>query len=123
MARVICPLFSQSASGPLGRRLTFQPTPGGQVVRASPRLRLDFAASPPTTAQTAQRAAYAAACAAWAALTPDQQTAYDDAAARLDWTGFNLYLSESLAPSPPVAGTIWDAGATTWDAGATLWDV
>lgn len=122
MAKVIAPLFSRSASGPLAGALTIQPLPTGHVIRAMPRLRLGFAASMPTPQQTAQRAAYAAACAAWQALTPEQQDAYDAPAERLGWTGFNLYVSEYLAAPAPVEGTIWDAGATTWDAGATVWD-
>lgn len=51
---------------------------------------------PPSPAQLARRARFAAAVAAWHALTPAERAAYNERASKRAIAGFNLYLSETM---------------------------
>lgn len=122
MARTNGPLFSESAAGPFARTITFQRRGGKVVARSLPTLTKPYTPPPPTSAQQAQRAAYAAAVSAWNALTPEARAQWKIDARPLNITGYNLFVRDYLTTPTPPAGTVWDGGATTWDGGATLWD-
>lgn len=117
MAKVSNPLMSMSAAGSIGSMLTYSTTTSSPVAK-----RMSAPAKRTSTAQQARRALYLDAVSSWNALTDIEKTAYSEAAAPLKITGYNMYLSQHIAP-PPSAGTIWDDGETTWDGGATLWDI
>jgi len=117
MAKVTNPLMSIAAAGSIGSMLTFSTTTSSQVAK-----RMSAPAKRTSTAQQARRALYLDAVSAWNALTDTEKTAYSEAAEPLKITGYNMYLSQHIAP-PPSVGTIWDDGETSWDGGATLWDI
>jgi hypothetical protein len=122
MAKVRNALFSQDASGRLGRHFLVSRPYGVQVVR---RIRLD-ALSPliktASAAQEARRILYAQACDEWQLLTPEEKASWQlDADAR-SITAFSAFVSTYLLAPPSPPGTIWDSGTTTWDGGTTLWD-
>jgi len=53
--------------------------------------------NPRTAEQQSQRAKLTAGVAAWQALTPEEQAAYDTNAAGLHMSGYNLFLREYLS--------------------------
>jgi hypothetical protein len=101
MAKITNPLFSHAASGPLARAVGYVAQQGGAIARALPQLRNRAPTNPPTTEQSTQRERYASAAAAWHALTPQQRGALNADAALLGLTGYNLWLRQQLAPTPP----------------------
>jgi hypothetical protein len=117
MAKVTNPLHSIDARGALARTLTFSHVTGSAVVKkfSEPAKRV-------TAAQQARRVIYLDAVTTWNALTATEKAAYSAQAEPLKITGYNLFLSQHIAPTPP-AGTLWDGGATSWDGGATSWDI
>ena len=118
VSKVKGPAFSLAAFGSIARRVNYTGREGAAVARAHPR-----ASRSSSAAQLARRALYAAGCAGWRALAPDEQLAQTAAARPLALTGFNLYMRTYLSVPPAPLGTQWDAGQTTWDSGDTTWDV
>lgn len=116
MAKTKGALFSQSASGAIGKKLIIGAHAGGQLVKCWHK-----PTGTPSDAQMAQRAMYRSAALAWASLSPAQKTAYGKKAATTGGTGYNQYLRENLKKNPSPAGTPWDGGTTKWDGGATIW--
>ncbi len=106
MAKVRGPLFSSDAAGGFGRSLLFRGGPGGSRVSRHPALSRKPSGGP-TAAQEAQRAAYAAAVAAWHALSPEERAEWAAQAAATGRlvTGYNLFLAAhmrgDIAPPPP----------------------
>ena len=120
MAKTKHALFSLAASGSLAGQLLFANQRGKQIARSMRGLRsaaVQRRTTPPSAAQMARRATYAAACAAWQALTTNQREAYRAAADAARITPFNLYLKTALRQT----GTAWDGGSSTWDNGASVW--
>lgn len=117
MAKIKNPLMSITAAGSIGSLLTYSTTTSSPVAK-----RMSAPAKRTSTAQQAQRNKYLEAIATWKALTDEEKAEYSARAERLKITGYNLYLSETIAPPTPT-GTLWDGGATRWDGGGTLWDI
>jgi hypothetical protein len=117
MAKITGPLFSLAAHGTLGNMLTFQSGPRGNVakIKSAP----SGAAS---SAQLAQRATYAAGCAAWLQLDPIEKASMTPTAHAVGLSVFSYFLSTYLNAPPAPAGAQWDGGASVWDAGASTWD-
>ena len=116
MAKITNPLHSLTASGSVAALITYRHTAARAIAH-----RLPAASKSATAAQLARRALYAAGCAAWQALTPEEKAAWAATGEVVNLSGFSLYIKTYLL-TPPAAGTIWDGGATTWDGGATTWD-
>lgn len=113
MAKLIGPLHSLHATGTLAHTITYTGSTGGaRAIRYK---------APTGTGTPARRALYAAGCAAWALLTPEQKTTWKITGAERRMSGFSTWMSAYLL-APPVSGTVWDGGLTTWDGGATVWD-
>lgn len=118
MAKIIAPLHSDTASGSIGKTLTFR----RDALRAVAHRKIKASTSR-TFQQAARRTAYTNGCAAWRALTPEERAQYNEDARAAMITGFNLWMRNWLnAWTPPQPGTVWDGGATTWDGGSTVWD-
>ena len=120
MAKTKHALFSLAASGSLAGQLLFANQRGKQIARSMRGMRsaaVQRRTTPPSAAQLNHRATYAAACAAWQALTIGQREAYRAAADTARLTPFNLYLKTALRP----AGIAWDGGTSSWDSGASVW--
>lgn len=91
MAKITSPLMSMTAAGTIGDRLTFR-TLNGQAVASKKNIPRPGASA----AQVVQRDAYAAACAAWQALSPAEQAAWVVLGDARQITGFNAFLSAEL---------------------------
>jgi len=109
--------MSITAAGSIGSLLTYSTTTSSPVAK-----RMSAPAKRTSAAQQAHRTIYLAAVQDWNTLTDAEKAEYSARAERLKITGYNLYLSQNIAPPPP-AGTTWDGGATSWDGGMTLWDI
>jgi len=93
---------SHSARGKLGLRVFQKTAPGrgnipGDRTRSLQNRAYVIPFDPATPAQLARRAAFAAAVAAWHALSPPERAEYDARAKRMAISGFNLYLREVLS--------------------------
>jgi hypothetical protein len=117
MAKIKNPLMSITAAGSIGSLLTYSTTTSSPVAK-----RMSAPAKRTSAAQQARRVIYLDAVTTWNALTATEKAAYSAQAEPLKITGYNLFLSQHIAPTPP-AGTLWDGGATSWDGGATSWDI
>ena len=113
MAKVTGALMSVSASGTIGKRITF--TQGKSGARA-----IAYAA-PKNTGAPAHKENYRAGCATWKLLSEEQQAAWRITGQNRTINGFNAFMSAWLHGQITPA-TAWDAGGTTWDNGHTTWD-
>jgi hypothetical protein len=96
MAKIKGGLFSLDAVGSIANLLSFQSgSSGGRVIR-KPRT--------PTNAPQANRDKYAAACVAWNLLTTEERSTWNNLAAPLKLTGFNLFVRDQMI-TPPVVRT------------------
>lgn len=120
MAKVTQPLFSQSASGNVARRLTFSAQRGATVARSMSHMASRATGHQPSAGQLAQRAAYRDAVAWWNALPPLDRAAYQPAADAARISVYAAAIGDRLR-NPPPAGIPWDGGTTVWDGGATIW--
>lgn len=91
MAKVLKPLFSDSASGTFARTIVYRTS--SVLARASGRPRPSHRAS---AAQLSQRADFLDGCVAWRALSQAQRDSWSAAAAP-GQTGFNAFLSAFLS--------------------------
>jgi len=91
MSKLKAPLLSFSASGTLGRALTFQETPAGARVISTP----DHVDTH-TPRQITQRLVFLEAIAHWASLSDAAQAVYRAEASRYHITGYNLCLRRFL---------------------------
>lgn len=114
--------MSLTATGTLARAIAYARRRTAQVASPLPSSRPGYTPPPPSAAQLAQRARYAAAIASWHAASPAERDAYAAAARARGITTYAQWLSAHMTAPPPAAGTIWDDGATTWDGGTTTWD-
>lgn len=88
MAKTEGQLFSLSASGTIGKVLTYQ---GRKGFRHTHKKALPT--NPRTPAQTADRLVFANAVAAWQALNPAQKQVYNDQSMQYgNIPGFNIYI-------------------------------
>lgn len=102
MARVHGPLFSLDAAGTLAGRMQFRHDRRGvHVYRAPDPATVNQ--RPPTTAQAAVRDAYREAADNWRGMADEERQEWTATAAALggQFTGWNLFLRESLASPPP----------------------
>lgn len=124
MAKINGPLMSHTATGALGKAVLFARPLGKQIARNLTTYSNRSATRQPlktSPKQTAQRAAYRAACDWWITLPAVERAAFQAAADAAGISLFSAAISARLRMPPPM-GTQWDAGTTTWDAGATTWD-
>ena len=104
MALLDRPIFGTSATGTLARALSFRKTvnppdlPGETVVSMGTVAKIPFMSCPPSPAQILQRARYAAAVAAWRALSGDAR-GYYNANKPANLSGFNFFLRFYFFPS------------------------
>lgn len=91
MAKVTAPLFSATASGTVGRKLTYRNTQQGAVVQ-----RPAIPSKPATFAQGAERTRFTAAMAAWAALGSTPRGEWQAAAAHWSMRADMLFTREYL---------------------------
>lgn len=96
MAKVNAPLLSFDAHGTLGKKLTYTKARGINYARAR-----NVPTGEPSPQQIERRAAYAAACQAWQALTPEEKEGWMIEAAPLGITGFNAFISYTLLNPAP----------------------
>ncbi|HEY6022155.1 MAG TPA: hypothetical protein VIY48_20490, partial [Candidatus Paceibacterota bacterium] len=97
MAKVTSPLHSLNAHGALGNTVIHTDTKHGHVAK-----RWAKPTGQPSANQTAQRAAYAAACSTWNTLSQQDKLAWNIIGQRTQISGFNAYLSANIgAPTPP----------------------
>ncbi len=90
MAKVINPLFSNSARGRVGG-LVFQTGIYGQFVRTHVPQRYK-----PTAAQLQQNYDFGVAADAWRLLSDEDKAILNIRAAVFNITGFNLYIKENI---------------------------
>lgn len=92
MAKVVAPLFSQTASGTIGQRLTFSSRKTGQQVRFQKKNRYTR-----SFAQNYQRLSFLFATRGWRLLSPVGKRAINYQARNLPMTGYNLYIKRRLS--------------------------
>ena len=109
MAKVSGPLFSSEASGVVAGQLVFGTWKGAGVVRRHTPQKASR-----TTAQAQSRNKMQSAVGAWQYLSSEEKQAYAARAALIGKTGYNLFISDSLA------GTIVDPFALCTDSGDQL---
>lgn len=97
MAKLDRPLFGENATGTLARALSFRKTvnppdePGDPAIWWGTVAKIPFISCPPSPGQTEQRKRYAAAVAAWRALSGDARGYYNtNKPANL--TGLNFFI-------------------------------
>lgn len=104
MALLDRPVFGTSATGTLARVLSFRKTvnppdlPGETAVSLGTVAKIPFMSCPPSPAQILQRARYAAAVAAWRALS-DEARAYWSLNKPAHLTGFNFFIQLHFSPN------------------------
>ena len=86
MAKLVRPLYGDSATGVFARVLTFRETAFYPSVAKRPSRKCE-----PSAAQSNQRALYLSACQAWNALTLGQQTQYNTIKPA-NLSGFNFFV-------------------------------
>ena len=96
MAKTVGPLFSQDAHGTIAEHLTFSKRKTCKQVRFQKK-QTDVI----TEDRTTHRTLFLEAVAAWNALNPTDQEAYNVNARPLRITGYNLFIKEYII-SPPV---------------------
>lgn len=91
MARVTGPLFSMSASGSIGKALTYATWKGKEYVREwfTP-------SNPQSTNQTNVRTALTLLIAYWHATAVGDKAIWDAAAEGMGMSGFNLYVKRGM---------------------------
>lgn len=92
MAKLTGPLFSNTASGSFGPRLTFSQRRSGQQVRFQ-RAQKDVI----TAGRTAQRALYILAVDAWDTLDDVIKNIFKSLAVGENFTGYNLFVKLHIA--------------------------
>lgn len=117
MAKITGPLFSQSATGSIAKRVTFRETARGTFAHKTPK-----ASTSATPGQIAQRANYQDAIVAWHALDGPTKQYWREIGIIMKMTGYNAFISDYLSALNVPAGIQWDSGATIWDSGSTIWD-
>jgi len=116
MAKLTGPLFSNSAHGSIGQMVTMLKQRGQQISK-----RHSKPTGTTSPKQTNRRTRFLQIAAEWAALTNEAHQIYNSLATAHKITGWNLFLSESLAANPPGLGVLWDGGAAVWDNSAAVW--
>jgi len=118
MAKIKGALHSVSASGTLGRTITFCKSTNQQNAKnfSSPR-------KPPSAAQLARRKKYKKVCWMWANTDPFLYFDLTLIAQQRKITLFNAFVHVCMSGLQPVPLTEWDDGATVWEDGDTLWDL
>lgn len=116
MAKVSGPLMSVTASGSIGGTVTLLRAMNRNIAK-----RKSKPSGPPSAAQLARRAAYAAAAATWSALSPAEKLGYKPQADQLQITPFNYFMRVALFAFSSGSGVQWDNGAAQWDSGSAVW--
>jgi hypothetical protein len=104
MAKLDRPLYGDEATGTLARALSFRRTvnppdlPGETVVYMGTVAKIPVISCPPSPAQALQRGRYAAAVAAWLALSDVDRAAWNTSKPA-DLSGFNFFIRLYLAPA------------------------
>jgi len=112
MSKVEAPLFSERATGRVGKSIIFRSRKGTKFASKFyfPGSKNKFT---PSAKQSSQRANYKAAAEEWSALSLDQKQVYIDAAKGKNYTGYNLFMREFLSgtPTPPAEDfLLWVSG-------------
>ena len=99
MAKVKGPLFSFAASGnTTGGSMQFRTTKAGTHVYQPPDPSKQNQ-TPPSPQQEAQRLKFKEACNEWALMSFDQRADYAERGAKLDLTGFSMFMREKMTQS------------------------